>query len=301
MSACPYCAGQPPPDVAICPVCGRNLQPAGDAALPRQRTGRLRGISPHLTAAAALLGILTAMLYPAVQQAREAARRSSCKCNLKQLGLALHNYHDANGSFPPAFIADSQGRPMHSWRVLILPYIDQAALYNRYNFAEPWDGPNNVKLLDEIPAVYKCPSHVPRSPAVAGLSACFGPLACSTAATVSSAAGRRCTNYAAALGKNCVFRGARPVAIEDVTDGTSNTLMIGDVTDAEILWTKPEDIDIVQHPKIGDRMGFSSDHSGGVHFLMGDGSVRFIAESLPQATVNALHTRNGGEEIRAGF
>jgi prepilin-type processing-associated H-X9-DG protein len=251
-----------------------------------------------LIAAALLLGIIVAILYPAVQQAREAARRSSCKCNLKILGLALHNYHDAHGCFPPAWLADSQGRPMHSWRVLILPYIDQVALYNRYNFAEPWDGPNNIRLLDEIPPVYKCPSHIPRAPAAAGLAACIGPFACSTGATVSSAARRKCTNYAAVLGRNCAFRGADPVSMDDISDGTSNTLLIGEVTDADILWTKPDDIHIVRHPKIGDRMGFSSDHAGGAQFLMGDGSARFIKESVPQETIDALYTRDGGEKFQ---
>ncbi|MFN0054259.1 MAG: DUF1559 domain-containing protein, partial [Planctomycetales bacterium] len=76
-------------------------------------------------------GILAALLLPAVQQAREAARRTQCKNNLHQIGLALHNYHDAFNSFPPAYIPDASGRPMHSWRVLILPFLDQAPLYQR--------------------------------------------------------------------------------------------------------------------------------------------------------------------------
>jgi hypothetical protein len=76
-------------------------------------------------------------------------------------------------------------------------------------------------------------------------------------------------------------------------------LMIGEVTDADILWTRPDDIHIARHPKIGDRMGFSSDHVGGAQFLMGDGSARFIAESVPQTTIDALYTRDGGEKIQA--
>jgi hypothetical protein len=298
MAVCPHCTAQVPPEAVVCPVCGRNLQPVGVTVVVCQKPSRLRWTSPYLIAATSLLGILVAMLYSGVQQAREAARRSSCKCNLKILGLALQTYHDAHGCFPPAWIADSQGRPMHSWRVLLLPYIDQAALYSRYNFAEPWDGPNNVKLLDEIPPVYKCPSHVPRSASVAAIFGPFGPLACSTGATVSGAARRKCTNYAAVLGRHCAFRGADPVSIEDITDGTSSTLMIGEVTDADILWTKPEDIDVSKHPQIGDRMGFSSDHASGAQFATAAGSVRFIFESIPQETVDALYTRDRGEKIR---
>src|SRR5579863_9248252 len=107
----------------------------------------------------AIIAILVSLLIPATQQAREAARRSQCKNNLKQIGLALHNYHDAFGSFPPAFVADANGKPMHSWRVLILPYLDQLPLYKEYNFSEPWDGPNNSRLLNRMPPAFSCPSH----------------------------------------------------------------------------------------------------------------------------------------------
>lgn len=79
------------------------------------------------------------------QSVREAARRVSCLNNLRHIELALHNYHNAHGCFPPAYIVDESGRPMHSWRVL-LPYLEQEALYDQYDFSEPWDGPNNRKL-----------------------------------------------------------------------------------------------------------------------------------------------------------
>src|SRR5690606_17767117 len=78
-------------------------------------------------------GILVALLLPAVQSARETARRVQCANNLKQIGLAMHNYMDVNGAFPPAYLADSDGKPMHSWRVLILPYMEHRSLYDRYD------------------------------------------------------------------------------------------------------------------------------------------------------------------------
>ena len=106
----------------------------------------------------AIIAVLIALLLPAVQQAREAARRSACKNNLKQIGLALHNYHNAYGSFPPAFVPDAEGHPAHSWRVLLLPYVDGEELYSLYRFDEPWNGPHNSKLADKIPSVYRCPS-----------------------------------------------------------------------------------------------------------------------------------------------
>ncbi len=244
-----------------------------------------------------LLGIMTASLGPLVQGAREGARRTSCNCNLKGLGLALHNYHNANGCFPPAYLTDDKGHPMHSWWVLILLTSIRAELYAKYKFDEPWDGANNIRLLEEIPPVYKCPSHCPPARKITGLTPHSVFLACSTLGTVSGSKQPQCTNYAAVLGKDCVFRGAVPVTLEDITDGISNTFVIGEVTDSDILWTKPEDVDVAKHPRIGDRKGFSSDHDGGAHFAMADGRVRFVLSTTPQETIDALYTRAGGEPV----
>src|SRR5262249_10862652 len=157
------------------------------------------------------------------------------------------------GSFPPAYLADASGKPMHSWRVLILPFIDQQALYREYNFSEPWDGPNNSRLLTRMPPVYACVSD-PHS-------------------------GTTNTAYAAVFGQQCVFRGFEPVKIMDITDGASNTLLVAEASKAGIPWMKPEDIDIAKHPSIGDDSGFSSYHIGGINALMCDGAVRYIPQS----------------------
>lgn len=212
------------------------------------------------------------LLNPKVQGAREAARRTACKNNLRQIGIALYAYHDSYGCFPPAFIADDAGRPMHSWRVLILPFLDQKQLYSQYSFSEPWDGPNNSRLLSSIPEVYQCPTH--------------------------SAGGSTSTAYAGVFGENCIFRGAEPVRIAEVTDALNNTLIVGESTGASIPWSKPQDIDVAKTPKLGDAAGFSSDHAGGVQVLSADGSVRFIPnDRFRQETVNALYTRSGGEDV----
>jgi prepilin-type processing-associated H-X9-DG protein len=217
-------------------------------------------------------GVGLALLLPAVQQAREAARRSQCKNNLKQIGLALHNYHETYQAFPPAYVADAGGKPMHSWRVLILPFLDQQGLYNEYNFSEPWDGPGNSRLLARIPPQYVCVSHP-------------------------NAVGSTTTAYAAVFGEHCVFRGTEPVKIPDITDGASDTLLVVEAGDAGIPWMKPEDIDIAKHPSLGDQSGFSSRHIGGVHALMCDGSVRFLPQSLDPQTLKALFTRDGKDIV----
>ena len=89
---------------------------------------------------------------------RHAGRRAACANNLHEIALALHQYHQANGCFPPAYIADKSGKPMHSWRILILPFLDRNDLYKAYDFSEPWNGPNNKKLLATRPNVFACPS-----------------------------------------------------------------------------------------------------------------------------------------------
>ena len=103
-------------------------------------------------------GVLVALLLPAVQSAREAARRAQCTNNLKQIALAMHKYHDANNSFPKPAITDKDGKPVLSWRVAILPYIEQAELHNKFKLDQPWDSPHNKALLQEMPTTYLCPS-----------------------------------------------------------------------------------------------------------------------------------------------
>lgn len=104
-----------------------------------------------------LVGTLLAALYiPAARIARHEGQRASCVSRLKSLVLALHSYHQAFDAFPPAFIADDEGRPMHGWRVLVLPYIAEGSLYDRYDFDEPWDGPNNRLLIERGSAAFRC-------------------------------------------------------------------------------------------------------------------------------------------------
>jgi hypothetical protein len=90
------------------------------------------------------------ILVRALIEARESAHQSACQGRLNQMQLAFLNYHERYGSFPPAYVADAAGKPMHSWRVLMLPFIDHVQVYDEYDFAEPWDGPHNRKLADRI-------------------------------------------------------------------------------------------------------------------------------------------------------
>lgn len=283
MRICPACAEDIAEDVATCPLCGVSIK---DYAAPSGGGGGVRGGKMSRTTMALIVvgsifgmmlccsPVLVALLLPAVQQAREAARRTQCSSNLKQIGLALYNYESVYRSLPPAFVADENGKPMHSWRVLILPYLDQKPLYDSYNFSEPWDGPNNNRLLSQMPAVFRCPSDP-------------------------GATGGTHTGYAGVFGDHSVFRGSAPVELQDITDGTSNTLLVGEADGAGIPWLKPDDVDVELHPSIGDVNGFSSHHTGGVQFLMADGSVHFIMQTINPQTLKALFTRDAGDAVGA--
>ncbi|MCE5266440.1 MAG: DUF1559 domain-containing protein [Planctomycetaceae bacterium] len=124
----------------------------GVTAVVNGRTRRLTG--PVVLVLLFATGVV--LLIPAVRNARESANRCNCQSNLFAVRYALLNYHQAYGRFPPAYLADKNGRPMHSWRVLILPFIEEGALYTKYNFNEPWDGPNNSKLLSQRPRIFEC-------------------------------------------------------------------------------------------------------------------------------------------------
>jgi prepilin-type processing-associated H-X9-DG protein len=214
--------------------------------------------------------VMVALLLPAVQSAREAARRAQCVNNLKQIGLAMHNYHDANGHFPRA-VADKKGKALLSWRVAILPYIEQQALYEKFKLDEPWDSPHNRELIQYMPNTYTCPSRSGPEPGT--------------------------TTYRAFVGNGALFEAAQDTNIANVLDGTSNTLMVVEAKEA-VPWTKPDDLPF-DPQKPGDLFGCGSPHPGGFNALFADGSVRFLKNSINAMVLRALITRAGGEVVAA--
>ena len=214
-----------------------------------------------------------ALVSVPVAKAREAARRSQCVNNLKQMGLAMHNYLSTYNTFPPAFNAGKDGKPLLSWRVYILPYLDQAALYKEFHLDEPWDSVHNKALIARMPKTYACPS---------GNQALV-------------AEGKTC--YLVPQGPATIFPGAVGVKIQDVTDGTSNTILVVDAgDDAAVIWTKPSDWDVVPAFKYKE---IFAHHLAGTNFAFADGSVRFIRDTVLPKVLDALITRNGGEVINA--
>ncbi len=223
-------------------------------------------------------GILAALLLPAVQAAREAARRTSCQNNLKQIGLALHNYHDVYNTFPPAYIPDEDGEPMRSWRASVLPFIEQAPLYDRYDFHKRWDDPENqFATTVSIPA-YRCPSDPGQTP--------FD------------------TSYVLITGTGTIFEAGNPAGISSILDGTANTVMAVEIASSGIAWPKPEDLDIEAFVAMFGGSGAGrtrSPHPGGVNALFADGSVRFLSFDIPQNEARALATRAGMERVQTPY
>jgi len=224
------------------------------------------------------LGLLTILLVgvPLGSGGREAARRSMCNGRLKQIGLALHNYHDRFGCFPPAYVADADGRPLYSWRVLILPYVEQKPLSDAWNFDEPWDSPNNLSVSQTPLDLFLCPSDEQST---------AGP-------------GSPMTSYLAIVGPETMWPGSEARAFGDVSDGTSNTLLVVEVHNSGVHWAEPRDLHVDQmaaviNPEAGQ--GISSAHEHGANVLFADGSVQFLSSETSTATLKALLTIAGGE------
>lgn len=204
-----------------------------------------------------------------VVKVKDAAARSVSFNNLKQIALALHSYHDAMGSMPPAAVVDKTGRPLLSWRVLILPYIEQDQLYKQFKLDEAWDGPTNKKLLDKMPKVYALPPQF------------------ATKAKANE------THYQALVGKGAAFELLKGPKLQEFADGTSNTLVVATAA-TPVPWSKPDDIAFDPAADMTTKLGY---FQGVAHAARGDGSVTALPKSIDRKTLAALITRSGGEVV----
>ncbi len=213
------------------------------------------------------------LLVPAVTAAKTASRRAQSVNNLKQIALAFHNYLSANKCLPtPELYGGTTGKVPYSWRVAILPYLEQNDLYKRYDFDEPWDGPNNRKLLDLMPAVYSYPG-LDGSPASRTNTAYFV-----------------FAGEAAALGAAARGQAAAKPTFADFHDGTSNTILAVEAK-RDVPWTKPEDIPFDVKGPLPELQGFVEN---GFNAAFADGSVRFISKAVNPTVLKALITRRRG-------
>jgi len=295
--ACPYCqeqtlvedefTGQSGP----CVKCGKSItvpyiRPDEQFAENEIVTGLVhRRVSSAKTvilltvgavlAGAAAIGLVVAFLFPALGMARSFAHSHNCDQNLKRIGLALQAYELDHGTLPPAFIPGPDGKPMHSWRVLLLPYLEEDGVYSNYNFAEPWDSPANQQLATRMPRVYACPAD-PDSLALGE------------------------SNYMVVVGPETMFPGSTSRSTDSIEDDLSSTMMVVEVPIFGSNWLKPDDLKVEQM-QFSINAGLGKDiggyHTDGAHVLMADGDVKFINDLLPSDFVEGMTTVNGGELI----
>lgn len=240
----------------------------------------------------AIIGLLVGLLLPAVQAAREAARKTSCKNNLRQIGIALHNYHDVKKSLPTGCIEwRGFGAPAHfrqfAWSAFLLPFLEQQNLHAKINFSVPFDAPENADAAATRLAVYECPTALERELV------------------------RGQTDYGGLFGERMldrvpddgVFLYDRRVQFRDIRDGLSQTLAVSeDVGGPDSEWINGRNV-FVQSGGINDPQAWKGDneirsqHTGGAMLLFSDSHVDFISESIDVRVLGALITRNGGETI----
>ena len=231
----------------------------------KRRSGMSNGF---IISVIAILAVLVALGLPETRRAREPARRSQCKNNLKQIMLGLLNYEDQHHAFPPAYTVDENGKPLHSWRTLILPYMDQAALYKNLDLTKPWDDPVNVTASKTIVREYQCPSgQYPDGH----------------------------TTYLTVVTPNSCLRPAQPRLSSEITDSHAETLVVIEVdVEHAVPWMAPTDADEAMLLALGGKTTGPT-HAGGRHAGFVDGSVRTLEVELSAAKLHALISISGND------
>ena len=219
--------------------------------------------------------VLTALLLPAVHQARAAARRVQSNNNLKQIGLALHNYHDTYNTFPPGGIYTEKNEPYQSWMTSILPFHEQGRVYSMIDTNQPWTSPTNQPAFQAVIFTFLNPAVEIQHSTVGGMGA----------------------SHYAANSQLLVKNGMRQ--IREITDGTSNTILAGDVAAGFKAWGDPDNL---RDPAAGfgtnsDQFGNPASQRGIVQMLLADGSVCAISTDINPQTLKALASPDGKESI----
>ncbi|WP_197533943.1 DUF1559 domain-containing protein [Symmachiella dynata] len=217
-----------------------------------------------LCVGALVLGFLVDL---AGEREREAARSTQCRNNLRQIGLALHKYHDDYGGFPPAYTVDANGKPLHSWRTLLLPYLDHKDVYNAIDLSKPWDDPVNAKANTAVVAVYLCPSDQEQ---------------------------KHRTPYLAVVTPVSCMRSTESRPLSEVTDGKPNPIMVIEVpVNSAVPWMSPQDADeqLVLNSNSRDDLH----HAGGNYVLFVDASCHLMSSDTPATKLRSLISAAGDE------
>jgi hypothetical protein len=208
--------------------------------------------------------VLLGMLLPFVNVAFEKSHRSACSENLRVIHQALGKYHEENGHWPPAYTVDEQGKPLHSWRSLILPFLGQQALFDQIDFSKPWDHPANRAAAETVVSVYQCEA------------TSVGPMQ---------------TTYVAIVDPRGIMTGSTPTQKRDVLDGLASTILLVEADSGNAVhWMSPQDVDFQAFMNKGTDRSLGG-HQGGSHELMADGAVLFITDSIDPGLHETLLTK----------
>lgn len=234
------------------------------------------GLGTPLTLAlvALLLAPCTFLLLPlVVGPSTELVRRVGCSNNLKQIGVAMIAYEADYRSLPPAYVADKSGKPLYSWRVLLLPFLDQLPAYRRFHLDEPWDSPHNRPLGEDMPSIFRCPGQKP-------------PI-------------KNLTTYMVIVGEHAAFPGKVGLPLRDIKDGLDRTLLLVETQGPGVCWTSPVDVDLdsMTYPVDTEhRAGIGGPHrdSGG-NAAFCDGHVQLLSHNVAPMVLRQLAIRDDGE------
>jgi prepilin-type N-terminal cleavage/methylation domain-containing protein/prepilin-type processing-associated H-X9-DG protein len=235
-------------------------------------TKRPRGFTlVELIVVIVIVCVLVAFLLPSVRRSREGARRSQCSNNLKQIALALLKYEDVYHALPPAYYrVDSDGKPLHSWRTLILPYLEQQSLYDKIDLTKAWNDPVNAESFKFRVETYVCPSSAIHNSA-------------------------NLTTYKAVLSSNSCIRPTEPRPLLEITDQHASTLLVVEMNfEHAVPWMTPRDAVDAQFVAINEQS--ETDHWGGVQAVFLDGHVRFLNATMSADVRRRLISIDDGNE-----
>jgi hypothetical protein len=232
--------------------------------------------------------LLIGLLLPAVSKVREAAASAQSQNNLKMIGLALHAHNDTLGELPPVAVYDRTGKPLYSWRVLLLPYLDEGALYQQFHLNEAWDSPHNRQFLARIPKMYQTPGAPPNEEGLTFYQVFIGPE--TPFPTPQTQGLQPYPRLGFGLDLRAPPRSRIPGSFPD---GTSNTFAVVEAADP-VPWTKPADL-VYDSKGPFPRLGGASSASFNVLFF--DGSTRRVRKTANEQLLRAYVTPAGGEMI----
>lgn len=221
----------------------------------------------------ALLGmsIVIALLLPGIRTARPAAFQAQCMHHLRSITIAVHNYHNTYGTLPPAYTVDSAGKPLHSWRVLILPFLGEKSLYEQIDLTKPWDDPVNERARQTFLPVYRCPNQRDSETK---------------------------TPYLAIVGEEYAFSPTRPRDLLEISDGdglTQTVLLIEAPSNKTVEWMSPHDGGAEAFLGLNENSPVLHKRGGSVAFA--DGHLGHYNLTIPLETRQAFLTISGGEKV----